>query len=56
MKGIYHELSLSILPLASSLAWVGNWPQPPDLVYAYIEMTPFDHIKYEVDKTTGYLR
>jgi inorganic pyrophosphatase len=30
-------------------------PQPPDLVYAYIEMTPFDHIKYEVDKTTGYL-
>jgi len=28
---------------------------PPDLVYAYIEMTPFDHIKYEVDKTTGYL-
>ena len=30
-------------------------PKPPDLVYAYIEMTPFDHIKYEVDKTTGYL-
>lgn len=28
---------------------------PPDLVYAYIEMTPFDHIKNEVDKTTGYL-
>lgn len=30
-------------------------PKPPDLVYAYIEMTPFDHIKYEVDKATGYL-
>jgi inorganic pyrophosphatase len=30
-------------------------PEPPDLVYAYIEMTSFDHIKYEVDKTTGYL-
>ena len=30
-------------------------PNPPDLVYAYIEMTPFDHIKYEVDKATGYL-
>lgn len=30
-------------------------PNPPDLVYAYIEMTPFDHIKYEVDKNTGYL-
>lgn len=30
-------------------------PQPPDIVYAYIEMTSFDHIKYEVDKVTGYL-
>jgi inorganic pyrophosphatase len=30
-------------------------PKPPDLVYAYIEMTPFDHIKYEIDKATGYL-
>ena len=26
------------------------------LVHAYIEITPFDHIKYEVDKTTGYTR
>lgn len=25
-------------------------------VNAYIEMTPFDAVKYEVDKTTGYLR
>ncbi|MBF0288874.1 MAG: inorganic pyrophosphatase [SAR324 cluster bacterium] len=31
-------------------------PNPPDLVHAFIEITPFDHIKYEVDKTTGYLR
>jgi inorganic pyrophosphatase len=30
-------------------------PEPPDRVYAYIEMTSFDFIKYEVDKTTGYL-
>ena len=30
-------------------------PNPPDLVYAFIEMTAFDHIKYEVDKETGYL-
>jgi len=30
-------------------------PNPPDLVYAFIEMTSFDHIKYEVDKETGYL-
>lgn len=30
-------------------------PNPPGLVYAYIEMTSFDFIKYEVDKETGYL-
>ena len=30
-------------------------PEPPRLVYAYIEMTPFDSVKYEVDKETGYL-
>lgn len=29
---------------------------PPDLVHAYIEITPFDLVKYEVDKITGYLR
>ncbi|VGO17842.1 Inorganic pyrophosphatase [Pontiella desulfatans] len=26
------------------------------VVNSYIEMTPFDAVKYEVDKTTGYLR
>jgi inorganic pyrophosphatase len=30
--------------------------RPPELVNAYIEITPFDLMKYEVDKTTGYLR
>ena len=30
--------------------------QPPEVVHAYIEITPFDLIKYEVDKETGYLR
>jgi inorganic pyrophosphatase len=30
--------------------------RPPRLVHAYIELTPFDLIKYEVDKFTGYLR
>lgn len=30
-------------------------PNPPKLVRAYIEITPFDRVKYEVDKTTGYL-
>jgi inorganic pyrophosphatase len=31
-------------------------PNPPKIVHAYIEITPFDLIKYEVDKATGYLR
>jgi len=31
-------------------------PKPPELVHAYVEITPFDVVKYEVDKTTGYLR
>lgn len=29
---------------------------PPRLVHAYIEITPYDLAKYEVDKITGYLR
>ena len=29
---------------------------PPRLVQAYIEITPFDGVKYEIDKSTGYLR
>jgi inorganic pyrophosphatase len=28
---------------------------PPETVNAYIEITPFDLVKYEVDKETGYL-
>ena len=31
-------------------------PNPPHIVHAYIEITPFDLVKYEVDKVTGYLR
>jgi inorganic pyrophosphatase len=31
-------------------------PNPPAVVHAYIEITPFDIMKYEIDKTTGYLR
>jgi len=30
-------------------------PNPPNVVHAYIEITPFDLIKYEIDKTTGYM-
>ena len=30
-------------------------PEPPRIVNAYIEITQFDLIKYEIDKTTGYM-
>jgi inorganic pyrophosphatase len=31
-------------------------PEPPKVLNAYIEITPFDLMKYEIDKTSGYLR
>ncbi len=31
-------------------------PDPPEVLNAYIELTPFDLMKYEVDKVSGYLR
>lgn len=38
--------------------WHGlaSGPAPPGQLTAYIEITPFDLVKYEVDKATGYLR
>lgn len=38
--------------------WHGLEPGPdvPRTVTAYIELTPFDFVKYEIDKVTGYLR
>lgn len=30
--------------------------EPPRLVHAYIKITPFDVVKYEIDKATGYMR
>jgi inorganic pyrophosphatase len=38
--------------------WHGLAPgkAPPHLVQAYIEITPVDAVKYEIDKVTGYLR
>lgn len=38
--------------------WHGLSPgkEPPLLINAYIEITPFDVIKYEIDKDSGYLR
>lgn len=31
-------------------------PAPPRIVHAYVEITPFDLVKYEIDKVTGYIR
>jgi len=31
-------------------------PNPPGELHAYVEITPFDLVKYEVDKTSGYLK
>ncbi len=31
-------------------------PNPPDMVNAFIEITPFDLVKYEIDKKTGFLK
>ncbi len=38
--------------------WHGleSGPDAPRVVNAYIEITPFDLMKYEVDKASGYLR
>ncbi len=38
--------------------WHGLSPgiDPPRIIQAYIEITPFDSVKYEIDKMTGYLR
>jgi len=38
--------------------WHGLDPgtESPEIVNAYIEITPFDFIKYEVEKSTGYLK
>ena len=31
-------------------------PEPPDILNAFVEITPFDLVKYEIDKASGYLR
>jgi inorganic pyrophosphatase len=31
-------------------------PNPPEVMTAYIEMTQFDTVKYELDKATGFIR
>lgn len=38
--------------------WHGlqSGPNPPTLVNVFVEITPFDLVKYEIDKGTGFLR
>lgn len=31
-------------------------PEPPSMVNVFVEITPFDLVKYEVDKVSGYLK
>ncbi|MFN0177394.1 MAG: inorganic pyrophosphatase [Gemmatimonadales bacterium] len=31
-------------------------PEPPDVLNVFVEITPFDLMKYEIDKASGYLR
>jgi inorganic pyrophosphatase len=35
---------------------IGPGTAPPSLVNVFVEITPFDLVKYEVDKGTGYLK
>ena len=41
---------------AAPVARLDRGRDPPRIVHAYIEITPFDAMKYEIDKRTGYLR
>lgn len=63
-----HRLPCEVVPDHSSLdatfqafrphPWHGlsSGDDVPDVVNAFIEITPFDLVKYEVDKVSGYLR
>ena len=44
--------------LAKPHPWHGISPGPdaPDCLMAFIEMTPYDTVKYEIDKVSGYLK
>ncbi|MFL7812813.1 MAG: inorganic pyrophosphatase [Anaerolineales bacterium] len=44
-------------PLSRPHPWHGLdvGPNPPSIVYAFVEITPFDLVKYELDKETGYM-
>jgi inorganic pyrophosphatase len=40
----------------ASLARLETGPNPPSLVTVFVEIITFDHIKYEVDKHSGFLK
>lgn len=35
---------------------IAHGPNSPEIVNAFIEMTPADSVKYEIDKTTGFIK
>lgn len=35
---------------------IATGPNVPELVHAFIEITPHDTVKYEIDKTSGFLK
>lgn len=54
-------------PLARMISEYAQWrphpwhglspgPNPPSELYAYVEITPFDLVKYEIDKVSGYMK
>jgi len=51
-------MTYRILPNARAHPWHGvtPGPNPPELVTAYIEITPRDVVKYELDKVSGLLK
>jgi inorganic pyrophosphatase len=57
-----HALPTSRLSSSVNLFRPHPWhglvvgPDPPEVLNASIEITPFDLMKYEVDKVSGYLR
>ena len=61
---LIHHRREDDMPLSKSYnlwrphPWHGLAPgeDPPRLVQVYVEITPFDVVKYEIDKHTGYLR
>ena len=53
-EGLWELLPLLFRPHPWHGISVGD--QAPDKVTAYIEIVPTDPVKYELDKTTGYLK